>query len=951
MKINKIELKNYRIHKEYDVCFENGINLLLGNNGSGKSSVLEAIGLALFDSNVRGITKDIVSNGERNGSIKILFTGSDEKEYEVERKFGNISSVNLTCLDSSQKTWNSKDDVYRQIGKIIEADITNDEYFESVICAKQNKFIDIFLKKPAERGNHFDKLFNIEIYNKLWLLINEQNEKKYSKEKSDKELIKKALAERQKNIKDLENEQEFFNKKIKMLTDEMIITEKDFVDKKSELDKSIRQKSEINAKENDYKNLENTMLLLISTRDDNKRSFIYSEQAKSYLIENKGDYNKYESAKNNCNILEKEYLQFKNAAKEHDIYLAYQQELKIEQNDLENSKKTEENKIVDLDDRIVKVKSEQELKQNELKKINDGKEKNEKGYIEIKRSINALKPVFDELEKLAEKKDDNNKEIERLKGELISLEQQIIPEEILVNERKIIKDEKEKLTNLEKQRHDIKSRIDVLKKAKIDLSTGICPTLKVPCENMAGNSADYFETRFKELALEKESIDRNMEEYCSMADKEEEYNKKKIISANNSERKIKTEDMLKESRINKDEYEISEKTLLENAKKINPTLDSIKEIKNLIDKMGKTEQELLYNINNDKKLINDCINNINKINNDINDLNNKKTSSLNTLCVIKEKTRQNDVKLAELKPKIVKAEENKEYAEELRDKIDKINIETLEPLQNIYDKCRQNRQIADEYDVRKKRLDDNENLINEKETEKKILIDKLKELKVNFSEENLLKLERETDELNVIRIDQKGKEVGLRKDIEQKNKEIEECKKIEKEINKLSDEIKIVMHKLTLTKIFRDNIRDLGRIVVERRVQNIVYNANDYFNRITNRSETIMWLCTEDEKYSLYLDDGKSRCNFANLSGGEQISVAIAIRLALSQEFGNTSLIILDEPTNNLDQNKRQLLAENLPKMVESLKQLFVVTHDDIFKNYATKVIEFSDVKEEPLDG
>ena len=46
MKINKIILENYRIHKKREFEFGKGINLVLGRNGAGKSSILEAIAAA-----------------------------------------------------------------------------------------------------------------------------------------------------------------------------------------------------------------------------------------------------------------------------------------------------------------------------------------------------------------------------------------------------------------------------------------------------------------------------------------------------------------------------------------------------------------------------------------------------------------------------------------------------------------------------------------------------------------------------------------------------------------------------------------------------------------------------------------------------------------------------------------------------------------------------------------
>jgi len=223
------------------------------------------------------------------------------------------------------------------------------------------------------------------------------------------------------------------------------------------------------------------------------------------------------------------------------------------------------------------------------------------------------------------------------------------------------------------------------------------------------------------------------------------------------------------------------------------------------------------------------------------------------------------------------------------------------------------------------------------ETEnKKNLDNKLNELKTRVSEELIKSKEEAVVKLKAGYEEKLRATTSLQKDIDQKNKEIGEHKETERKISELKSELALIQQKLELTKIFRNQIKDLGRIVAEERVQRIASIATDYFNKITGRPEPILWVCNESEKYSLYLDS----TSFANLSGGEQISVAIAIRLALSQDFGNTGLIILDEPTNNLDQYKRQLLAENLPKMVENLSQLFVVTHDDTFRNSATKVIE-----------
>jgi len=628
MKINKIELKNYRIHKEYEQTFENGINLLLGNNGSGKSSVLEAIGFALFDSNARSTNEDIVSKGEKSGSARVFFIGSDGKEYEIERKFGTGAGVKLTSLDSWQKLTGNME-VYRQVSKILGMDSINGVFFESVICAKQNQFIDIFTKTDEQRAKHFNELFDTVIYNDLWKKLGEQNERKYEEDKIRKEERRKTLVAGQKNLEELKKSLEAGKGKLQTENKNLEILKKDLVIKEQILAaKKDLEKSEYNIKR------------FISARDNDKIAFQDSEQAKLLLEKHKNECEKYESAKKQSDALERNFQVFRYAVKN-----------------------------------------------------------------------------FDDLQK----------------------------------------------------------------------QLGFCPILKEPCPRIA------------------------------------------------------------------------------------------------------------------------------------------------------EKGKSNTLP-PELKAKITKAEQDKKQAEYLQSEINKLRMETLNPLQDIYNKCLQNKKTASEYEMRKNRLAESEKNILEEMENKKKLENKLSELKTSVSEEEVLKLRARYEE-NVRVV------ASLQKDIEQKNKEIEEYKETEKKISELNSELAIIRQKLELTKIFRTQIKDLGRIVAEERVQRIAIIATDYFNKITNRQESILWICNESEKYSLYLDNGQNRCSFVNLSGGEQISVAISVRLALSQEFGNTGLIILDEPTNNLDQYKRQLLAENLPKMVENLTQLFVVTHDDTFRNSATKVIEFREEK------
>ena len=74
LKINKIRLKNYKRFRDYTIIPNERINILIGDNEAGKSSILEAIDL---------VTSGNVHHVERIGLDKLINIAiSNYKEYE-----------------------------------------------------------------------------------------------------------------------------------------------------------------------------------------------------------------------------------------------------------------------------------------------------------------------------------------------------------------------------------------------------------------------------------------------------------------------------------------------------------------------------------------------------------------------------------------------------------------------------------------------------------------------------------------------------------------------------------------------------------------------------------------------------------------------------------------------------------------------------------------------------
>ena len=79
--------------------------------------------------------------------------------------------------------------------------------------------------------------------------------------------------------------------------------------------------------------------------------------------------------------------------------------------------------------------------------------------------------------------------------------------------------------------------------------------------------------------------------------------------------------------------------------------------------------------------------------------------------------------------------------------------------------------------------------------------------------------------------------------------------------------------------------------------------------------------------------------DFVQMSGGEQMCAALAIRLALLKVLSNVGIAFFDEPTQNMDEVRRRNLAVQLSK-IEGFKQIFVISHDDTFEEMVENAIK-----------
>ncbi|MBW4522090.1 MAG: SMC family ATPase [Scytolyngbya sp. HA4215-MV1] len=136
-------------------------------------------------------------------------------------------------------------------------------------------------------------------------------------------------------------------------------------------------------------------------------------------------------------------------------------------------------------------------------------------------------------------------------------------------------------------------------------------------------------------------------------------------------------------------------------------------------------------------------------------------------------------------------------------------------------------------------------------------------------------------------------------------------------------------------KFARKAYKEAGPRITERYVQNISREADRLFRELLNRSNVALaW--TRD--YEIVVQEGAHSRRFINLSGGEQMCAALAVRLALLKVLADIDIAFFDEPTTNMDRPRREHLAEAIAN-IKSFRQLFVISHDDTFEKVTENVI------------
>ena len=133
--VKEVRLENFRCHEEYRKEFRDGVTEILGENGCGKTSVLEAIYLALRGKSFRAVDREIVRRGS-------LF-------YRVEMVRENGEKV-LVRYAESRKRFRVKD---REVARL-----PREAKYPVVLFLPED--LHLVASSPAKKRRFFDEMIS-----------------------------------------------------------------------------------------------------------------------------------------------------------------------------------------------------------------------------------------------------------------------------------------------------------------------------------------------------------------------------------------------------------------------------------------------------------------------------------------------------------------------------------------------------------------------------------------------------------------------------------------------------------------------------------------------------------------------------------------------------------------------------------------------------------------------
>ena len=903
MIFTKLKLKNFKSHEHTVITFDRGISVIVGENGAGKSTILEAISFALFKQHTGKKIDDLVRNNSNAMSVELEFTSNNRQYRIVREKRSNLKSsiYKKTSADSGYVHICTGDrEVAAEIRQILDID---SDLFLNAIYIRQGEIAELVDKTPAEKKQLIGKLLGLDALEKSWKnllpFINE-----YENKLSE---IKGKLYNSDKLMEDYDKKRA----EIKSLKDRGLELEKEIEEVKGLLDEISENKRNMEREKEIYDNQ-------ITNLDVEKKTLAKLEEDKHSVQEN---LDKIRKAEEEIGRLEKYvskldvYLDFEKSVnsihklKEDETEIQNKLESISSQKEIVSSKKEGYNSYLSSDEDINKLNNQKTNFEKELAAMAKLEQDKKDLLKNIEEERNGIEDFFsrskDKLDNdglhqdiLAEVDDFNHLEdaannfIDEVSGKIKDLDKEIIAknEDIVVYKQNIKSCEKplDELEDVENKCPVCQSDISSYKKKELmkHYNQEITSNKKLIYENEENvrlltknkNSFEEKHGRLQELSKKiieyKEKFNQLQEQLVKLNKIDEDLEAKEYISNKLGELILVIANKKSDRETFKEDY------------------DSYNQAKGALDVLG-SETEAQYKLKQVKNEIDNHVTNI-------------------KLAIDQDPHLSSDISAAELKDRIDDLKQKNEEYNQLKG-----FVQNKQSYMSQLDSIKENIGVSlNQIDITKNKIEASK-------------YDKDKYDQIIYSSELY---ERRHSTFNNELSEIKGRmreSIAVFKDLKEK---IATANKFEQEYNDISDYINLLTHirGLYSKNGIQKDLRNISRPLIQK-------YTKEFFNEFNFNYSDL----TIDDEYDVTVYGPEGESSISMVSGGEKIAIALALRLGITQAMANGELdtILLDEPTIHLDSSRKHELI-NLLKEMSSLPQMIIVTHESQLENAADNLIK-----------
>jgi exonuclease SbcC len=888
MQILTLELENVKSYAHTQIDFRHGVNAIVGWNGAGKSTILEAIGFALFD-HLGYNQRDFVREGQKSGTITVHFISSaDLRRYEAVRRFGSSNQHYVFDPELDAKVVEGKADVLtflrRHMGVEPGADLAR--LFSDAVGVPQGAFTAAFLGTPAQRKATFDPLLQVDEYKRAFDGLREPLNA--LKEHSQALSVETATLRAR-----LENAPEL-DRAIAERKQELAITSASLKEIVARVEEVKQRHAELEAQEQALQQLQQRQQTVVERRAGSEQRVAEAERllaeaqaAAIAVAEHKAGHDAYVAAQQTQRMLDKrlhERQQLRDQRSEADKQLALSRS-ELARIDAELKAAAEAEATVA---RLAPALAEQER----LETARSTAQQQEAQRQTLAEQVERQAAELATRQARAEKLQAQLAEAARIDTARATLEEQLVQR-------------REALNSLHIEQHQIKATAERLKEQTTALQsteTARCPVCEQPL------SDEHRRTMLARNETQLGEMRATFRDTQELATAESE-----AIEA--AERELKQLQQQLRALPRAGELTGLQDELSERAAALETARRQLSNLADISQEIQGLEQ---------------------------------------ALAALGDPRRQSTVASAEAARQTALTRRYEELNSALAAQqavTDRLGQEiaafgaldeamadaatALKQHERDYQAVLGNQQLAanaERYTTELATLQAARQRLSEEENE---LAAQLDIVKANFDAQHFAASREEMERLRDEQTALQTRQAMLVAEQERDEEKREQLRTVEVELARVAQEQAACMRREEVLDALRRVLREAGPYITATLIRQISEDAARIFaDLMQDHTRHLTW--TED--YNIVLDVNGNARQFSQLSGGEQMSAALAVRLALLREMSNIDIAFFDEPTTNLDEARRDSLAQQILN-VKGLRQLFVISHDDTFEQATQNLI------------